>query len=54
MLRLVQFLFYRFIFSGISSLTFSKYGEAVYFHSSSELQRISVSATKVNIYLIYV
>ncbi|XP_057332677.1 lethal(2) giant larvae protein homolog 1-like isoform X2 [Microplitis mediator] len=32
--------------NGISSLTFTKAGEALYLHSSSELQRISVSATK--------
>ncbi|XP_074094128.1 LLGL domain-containing protein l(2)gl isoform X1 [Cotesia typhae] len=32
--------------NGISSLTFTKSGEALYLHSSSELQRISVSATK--------
>lgn len=36
-----------FIFSGISSLAFTRYGEALYLHSSSELQRISVSATTV-------
>lgn len=35
------------IFSGISSLTFTKSGEALYLHSSSELQRISLSASKV-------
>lgn len=34
-------------FSGISSLTFTKAGEALYLHSSSELQRISLSVTKV-------
>ncbi|XP_077285749.1 LLGL domain-containing protein l(2)gl isoform X2 [Arctopsyche grandis] len=33
--------------NGISSLTFSKYGEALYLHSSSELQRITVSTNKV-------
>ncbi|XP_034940539.1 lethal(2) giant larvae protein homolog 1 isoform X2 [Chelonus insularis] len=33
--------------NGISSLTFTKGGEALYLHSSSELQRISLSATKV-------
>lgn len=33
--------------NGISSLTFTKSGEALYLHSSSELQRISLSATKV-------
>ncbi|XP_011333953.2 lethal(2) giant larvae protein homolog 1 isoform X3 [Ooceraea biroi] len=33
--------------NGISSLTFTKAGEALYLHSSSELQRISLSATKV-------
>lgn len=33
--------------SGISSLTFTKAGEALYLHSSSELQRISLSAAKV-------
>lgn len=31
--------------NGISSLTFTKYGEALYLHSSSELQRVTVSAT---------
>lgn len=35
------------MFSGISSLSFTRYGEALYLHSSSELQRISVSATNV-------
>lgn len=35
------------IYSGISSLAFTRYGEALYLHSSSELQRISVSATSV-------
>lgn len=34
-------------FSGISSLIFTKAGEALYLHSSSELQRISLSARKV-------
>lgn len=34
-------------YSGISSLTFTKAGEALYLHSSSELQRISLSVTKV-------
>lgn len=34
-----------FLYSGISSLTFTKYGEALYLHSSSELQRVTVSAT---------
>lgn len=38
-------LFYCFIFSGISSLVFTKNAEALYLHSSSELQRISLSAT---------
>ncbi|CAL7936357.1 unnamed protein product [Xylocopa violacea] len=33
--------------NGISSLTFTKAGEALYLHSSSELQRISLSASKV-------
>lgn len=33
--------------NGISSLTFTKTGEALYLHSSSELQRISLSVTKV-------
>ena len=33
--------------SGISSLTFTKVGEALYLHSSSELQRISLSASRV-------
>lgn len=36
-----------FFFSGISSLTFTKAGEALYLYSSSELQRISLSANKV-------
>jgi len=36
-----------FIYSGISSLAFTRYGEALYLHSSSELQRISVSAATV-------
>jgi len=35
------------IHSGISSLAFTCYGEALYLHSSSELQRISVSATSI-------
>lgn len=35
------------IYSGISSLAFTRYGEALYLHSSSEFQRISVSATSV-------
>lgn len=35
------------LYSGISSLVFTRDGEALYFHSSSELQRISLSATKV-------
>ncbi|XP_072932199.1 lethal(2) giant larvae protein homolog 1 isoform X2 [Epargyreus clarus] len=35
--------------NGISSLCFSKRGEALYLHSSSELQRITLSATKVTI-----
>ncbi|CAK1595865.1 unnamed protein product [Parnassius mnemosyne] len=35
--------------NGISSLCFSKRGEALYLHSSSELQRISLSATKVTV-----
>lgn len=38
---------YYLIYSGISSLAFTRYGEALYLHSSSELQRISVSATSV-------
>ncbi|XP_076170885.1 LLGL domain-containing protein l(2)gl isoform X6 [Ptiloglossa arizonensis] len=33
--------------NGISSLTFTKAGEALYLHSSSELQRISLSVSKV-------
>ncbi|XP_043513279.1 lethal(2) giant larvae protein homolog 1-like isoform X2 [Frieseomelitta varia] len=33
--------------NGISSLTFTKVGEALYLHSSSELQRISLSANRV-------
>ncbi|XP_054281586.1 lethal(2) giant larvae protein homolog 1-like isoform X1 [Macrosteles quadrilineatus] len=32
--------------NGISSLVFTRYGEAVYLHSSSEMQRLSVSATR--------
>lgn len=36
-----------FFSSGISSLTFTKAGEALYLYSSSELQRISLSASKV-------
>ncbi|XP_052759396.1 lethal(2) giant larvae protein homolog 1 isoform X2 [Galleria mellonella] len=35
--------------NGISSMCFSKRGEALYLHSSSELQRITLSATKVTI-----
>ncbi|XP_026317758.1 protein lethal(2) giant larvae [Hyposmocoma kahamanoa] len=35
--------------NGISSLCFSKRGEALYLHSSSEIQRITLSATKVTI-----
>ncbi|XP_013199710.1 lethal(2) giant larvae protein homolog 1 isoform X2 [Amyelois transitella] len=35
--------------NGISSLCFSKRGEALYLHSSSELQRITLSATKVTV-----
>lgn len=35
--------------NGISSLCFSKRGEALYLHSSSELQRITLSASKVTI-----
>lgn len=35
------------IYSGISSLAFTRYGEALYLHSSSELQRISVSANSI-------
>lgn len=35
-----------FFLSGISSLCFTNYGEALYMMSSSELQRISLSATK--------
>ncbi|XP_049951670.1 lethal(2) giant larvae protein homolog 1 isoform X2 [Schistocerca serialis cubense] len=31
--------------NGISSLTFTRYGEAFYLHSSSELQRITLSAS---------
>lgn len=34
-------------FSGISSLCFTNYGEALYMMSSSELQRISLAANKV-------
>lgn len=33
--------------SGISSLCFTNHGEALYMMSSSELQRISLSATKI-------
>lgn len=33
--------------SGISSLIFTKAGEALYLHSSSELQRISLSTAKM-------
>lgn len=40
------YLFFSFP-SGISSLTFTKAGEAMYLHSSSELQRISLSAMKI-------
>lgn len=36
-----------FNFSGISSLVFTRDAEALYLHSSSELQRISLSATLV-------
>ncbi|XP_041978692.1 lethal(2) giant larvae protein homolog 1 [Aricia agestis] len=35
--------------NGIASLCFSKRGEALYLHSSSELQRITLSATKVTV-----
>lgn len=35
-----------FLFSGISSLTFTKEGEALYLHSSSELQRITLAVHK--------
>lgn len=43
----VPFLNFEFLqFSGISSLCFTNYGEALYMMSSSELQRISLSATK--------
>lgn len=35
-----------FYFSGISSLCFTNFGEAFYMMSSSELQRVSLSATK--------
>jgi lethal(2) giant larvae protein len=34
-------------FSGISSLCFTNHGEALYMMSSSEIQRITLSATKV-------
>lgn len=34
-------------YSGISSLAFTRFGEALYLHSSSELQRISVSASAI-------
>lgn len=40
------FSFEFYISSGISSLCFTNYGEALYMMSSSELQRISLSATK--------
>ncbi|XP_046389547.1 lethal(2) giant larvae protein homolog 1 isoform X2 [Ischnura elegans] len=33
--------------NGISSLAFTRFGEAFYLHSSSELQRVTLSATKV-------
>ncbi|RZF47817.1 hypothetical protein LSTR_LSTR013142 [Laodelphax striatellus] len=35
--------------NGISSLAFTSYGEGVYLHSSSELQRVTVSATRVTL-----
>lgn len=35
------------LYSGISSLCFSNYGEALYMMSSSELQRITLAANKV-------
>lgn len=38
---------YIFIYSGISSLTFTREAEALYLHSSSELQRISLAVHKV-------
>lgn len=50
---ILSFLSYTFILilglisSGISSLAFTRYGEALYLHSSSELQRISVSASSI-------
>lgn len=34
-------------YSGISSLCFTKHGEALYLHSSSELQRVSLSAQHI-------
>jgi len=36
-----------FAFSGISSLCFTNYGEALYMMSSSEIQRISLSGRKI-------
>uniref|UniRef100_A0A1B6CIZ4 Uncharacterized protein n=1 Tax=Clastoptera arizonana TaxID=38151 RepID=A0A1B6CIZ4_9HEMI len=35
--------------NGISSLTFTKHGEALYMHSSSEIQRVTVSATSLTV-----
>lgn len=35
--------------SGISSFTFTKYGEGLYLHSSSEIQRITLSASRKTI-----
>ena len=35
---------YFYFCSGISSLCFTSHGEALYLHSSSELQRVSLSA----------
>lgn len=37
---------YAIVYSGITSLCFTNFGEAIYMMSSSELQRISLSATK--------
>lgn len=34
-------------FSGISSLTYTREGEALYLHSSSEIQRISLAVHKI-------
>lgn len=44
--HIIQLLFCFSFHSGISSLCFTNYGEALYMMSSSELQRISLSASK--------